>query len=246
MSIFTKPLLFVTRNSPVLLAIAGGVGVVATAYLTANAALKAERCFIYADEEPPSNAQAYIKAHWRLYIPAITVGSLTIAAIVGSNHIWSKRVTGAIAAYTIAEKAFDEYKEKVIEKIGEKKEEVVRSEIAQKHISETHEQSKLIITNDSEVLCYESFSGRYFKSSMEELKKAQNDINYQIINGWYASLTDFYDLLGLPSISQSDDLGWNAEKLVELQFGTVLSDDGRPCIAIEFLHMPLYNYYRNG
>ena len=81
---------------------------------------------------------------------------------------------------------------------------------------------------------------------MEELKKAQNDINYQIINGWYASLTDFYDLLGLPSISQSDDLGWNAEKLVELQFGTVLSDDGRPCIAIEFLHMPLYNYYRNG
>jgi len=65
-----------------------------------------------------------------------------------------------------------------------------------------------------------------------------------VLNDFYASLSDFYDLIGLPTTSFSDEVGWNSDRLLELQFSTVLSDDGRPCISIDFRTVPIRDYYK--
>ncbi len=69
---------------------------------------------------------------------------------------------------------------------------------------------------------------------METLKKAQNDINARIINEMYVTLDELYDILGLSYTSNSSELGWNSDKLMELRFSTVMAEGGEPCLAFDY------------
>ena len=100
------------------------------------------------------------------------------------------------------------------------------------------------MAGEGSVLCYEAYTGRYFLCDMETLRKAQNDINHQVLNDSYASLSDLYDLIGLPHNTNSDEVGWNSDKLLELQFSAVISEGGRPCISVDFAVAPVRHYYR--
>lgn len=242
----------VADRSPLILTAIGVTGTITTAVLTGKAAVKAH---IILDTEVYSASTAYdhenitwrdeVKAVWKVYIPPVTVGALTITSIVLASQIGTRRAAAMAAAYAVSEKAFVEYKEKVVEKIGENKERMVRDDLAQDQVTENPvTKSEIIITGGGGVLCYEPYTGRYFHSDMESLKKAQNDLNYQVLNNYYASLSDFYDLIGLPRTEMSDEVGWNSDEILELAFSTVLSDDGRPCISINFKTVPIRNYSR--
>lgn len=138
------------------------------------------------------------------------------------------------AAFVLSERTFEEYKSKVVEKLGARKEQNVRDEIAQDRVLQNPPPPTIVIAT-GKVLCYDGFAGRYFESDMESLKKAQNDINRQIMYDGFASLSDFYDLLGLRHTDLSDDVGWNSEtQEVSLKFSSVLTEDNRPCLAFTF------------
>lgn len=245
-------------NSPIILTTIGVTGSLTTAFLTGKASFKAAHILEAALEDkrieiqddiprgiPTLNNKEKIKLVWMLYIPAASTGVVTVVSIIASNRIGMRRAAAVAAAYSISEKAFVEYKEKVLEKFGENKERDVRDDLARDRVNENPVSStQVIITGGGDVLCYDAFTGRYFKSDMETLKKAQNDLNHKLLNDYYASLSDFYDLVGLPPTSYSDEVGWNSDKLLELQFSTVLSDDGRPCISIDFRMAPIRDYYR--
>lgn len=237
-------------NSPEILTAIGVTGTVATAYLTGKASIKAVVLVRAEQERIDRQTQGYvlerkdfIKLSWKLYIPAVTTGAFTIAAIIGANHVNTRRATAMAAAYSITERAFSEYKDKVVEKIGEQKERSYRDEIAQDRVTrDPVSERTVVITDGGDVLCYEHFTGRYFKSSMEALKKAQNDINYQILNQGYASVGDLFDLIGLAPTSYSEEVGWNTDRMLDMVFSTTMSDDGRPCIAIDFDLSPNRKY----
>jgi hypothetical protein len=188
-----------------------------------------------------------VELTWNLYIPAATFGVLSATAIVASNRIGNRRAAALAAAYSIVERNYSDYRDKVVEKIGQAKETKVRDEIAQDRVTRNppHEDAVLII-GTGDVLFLEDFTGRYFMSTMETVKKAQNDTNYQIINDSYASLTDFYNRVGLPMTGQSDEIGWNTDRQLELTFSTALSEDQRPCIVISFHAVPMRHYYKLG
>ena len=148
------------------------------------------------------------------------------------------------AAYSVSDKAFSEYREKVVEKLGQKKEQNVRDEIAQDRVTANPPtQQQILMVGDSEVICYDQFSGRYFNSSMETIKQGQNDTNYQIINEGYASLNDFYDRIGLDHLNVGDEFGWSTDKPLEVKISTVLSTDQRPCISVDYHTTPFKDYY---
>lgn len=239
-------------NSPAILTALGVTGVLTTAYLTGKASFKA--AYRIEDEQSqmnahPSHYQLENKEKflliWKLYIPAIGTGVVTVVCIIGANRIGSRRAAALAAAFSISEKAFTEYEEKVIEKMGALKERGIHDEIAQDRVSRNPVgEREIIITGNGEVLCYDSFSGRYFESSMEELKKAQNDINYTILSDGYASVGDFYGKIGLSATAYSEEVGWKSDTKLELSFAGTLSEDQRPCIAIEFRAAPVRDYYR--
>jgi Family of unknown function (DUF6353) len=248
----------VIDNSPTILTAIAVTGTLSTVYLTGKATFKAAK-LIEAEQTildgivKPKTKMGHITHQmdtwektqlvWKFYIPAAGTCVLTLTAMVGANHIGHRRAAALAAAFSISEKAFAEYKDKVIEVAGKAKEQKARDDMAQDVITRTPIGS-VYVTGSGEVLCYDAFTGRYFMSSMEALKKAQNDTNYQVNNNMYASLSDFYNHLGLPTTSYSDEVGWNSDKLLECEYSTCMSEDGRPCISINFAVVPVRDYYR--
>ena len=237
----------VTDNSPLILTGVGVAGTITTAVLAGRASYKA--AYIIADSgEVEQTTQEQLKENvrlvWKLYIPAVSVGVLTITSIVFANQIGTRRAMAVATAYSLSERAFEDYRKKVVEVMGENKERSVRDQVAQDQVNENPNRGMVVVADDTNVLCYEQYTGRYFSSSMEKLRKAENDLNHKILHEDSASLSDFYCLVGLPRTEISDDLGWNANKLLELQFSAVLSEDQAPCLSIYFDVAPGRNYWR--
>jgi hypothetical protein len=243
---------FTTDHSPQILTGIAVAGTVATAVLTGKATIKALRLTETRQRELDLSGSAHVidfketvANTWKCYVPPVAVGVVTISSILLVNQIGTRRAAAVAAAYAVSEKAYSEYKEKVVEKLGENKEQAVRDDIAQDRVRNNPvTENQIIVSGGGKVLCYEPYTGRYFMSDMETLKKAQNDLNYQVLNNYYASLSDFYDLIGLDRTKISDDMGWNSDKLLELSFSTVLSDDDRPCMVMDYQVVPIRGYSR--
>ena len=235
----------VVDNSPVILTVLGVTGALTTAYLTGRASFKAARIIDeyyepMIDGDRISTKEA-MKLVWKLYIPAVGTGVLTVAAIVGANKIGTRRAAALAAAYSISQKAFEEYREKIIEKIGEKKEQAARDEIAQDRVN-TKPPGDVIFAGEGSVLCFEAYTGRYFLSDMETLRKAQNDINAQLLHDGYASLSDLYDMVDIPHTSVSDEMGWTSDHPLEMKFSAVLTPKSVPCISMAFAVVPTRHF----
>lgn len=229
-----KALQAVKSNSPEILTAVGVSGVISTSYLAGKAAAQVARD---EDADPNASNKEKIKKYWKIYIPTAISGTVTIGCIIAASKANSKRTAAAVTAYSLTEKAFAEYREKVVEQIGKGKERKIRDEIAQDKVSKSSSK-EVVIIGGGNVLCCELYTRRYFRSDMETLKKAENELNHMINNMFHVTLNDFYDIIGLSYTSQSGYLGWDSDKLVEFEFSTVLSEDGEPCLAFD------YNYVK--
>jgi Family of unknown function (DUF6353) len=241
----------VSNNSPAILTAIAVTGTITTAVLTGKATFKytkllAEEGYYDPDYTFERSTKEHVEKAWKLYLPSIGAGVLTIACVILSSRIATKRTAALAATLAIAEKGFDEYRAKILQKIGGTKEQAARDEIAQDRVKNNPPTSAntTIVVGGKDVLCFDKYTGRYFNSDIETLKQAQNRLNHQVLNDYYASLSDFYSFIGLPPTSFSDDVGWNSDKMMELEFSTVLSEDSRPCIAMGFAVVPIRNFSR--
>jgi hypothetical protein len=148
------------------------------------------------------------------------------------------------AAYTLSERSFEQYRDAVKEKFGEKKEQDVRDDTLQAQMNSRPLGNREVVVMTGKVLCFDGWSSRYFESTAEDIKFAVNKINHRIVNDNYASLTDFYHELGLSPTQESNDIGWNVDKLLDVHIGTTLSDKGEPALAIEYRVVPIRDYFR--
>ena len=235
---------FAKTNSSTILTSVAVVGTVSTAVLAGRFALKCEYIINYDDPMTRREQAAYVlKHHWKDLAPVAISGGLTVGAILMANRIETRKAAAFAAAYGISERAFQEYKDKVVEKIGEAKTQSIRDELAQERVNRNPVKvQQVIITGSGEVLCYDSWSGRYFMSSVEEIKPACNKINHEILNQEYAVLSTFYDYIGLSSTTSSDLVGWNNNQLMDVSLSTTLSDDDRPCVVMDFQNNPQEGY----
>lgn len=185
-----------------------------------------------------------VKAAWKPYIPAVISGTVSIACLVGANSVNARRNAALATAYKLSETALTEYKSKVVETIGEKKEETVRKAITKDKVdSNPVSKNQVIMTSGGETLFLDGISGRYFKSDLESIKSAVNEVNRTMTYDNYISLSEFYDEIGLTHTDVSDDLGWNLDDgLLEIHYDTAISDDGRPCIVLNYHVAPRYDF----
>ena len=250
----------VNDNSSTILTGMGVSGTIATAYLTGRASFKAaailesDKKALEVVEEGPKNGNTFlelttaskVKRVWRLYLPPFAVGVTTVASIIFANKVSSKKIAALTVASGISERALKEYKEKALEKLGVREDQKIRDQIAQDRVNNYPPSGReVLIAGSGEVLCYDMHSGRYFQSTVENIKRAENKINHEINHFMSASLSEFYDEIGLAPTSYADSVGWNGSSLVEVQFSTVMSPDDRPCLAMDFLNSPTPDYNRH-
>lgn len=243
---------FADRNSPTILTGFAVGGVFTTAVLAAKAAPKvvAEIGTIEQQRYDDGIEPVYLtkreicKVAWRPYAPAFLMGGATIAAIIGANTISTKRHSALVAAASLTERAYHEYKEKALEQLGEAKEEKIRAAVAQDRFDKDEVGSReVIVVGDGEQLCYDTLSGRSFMSDIENIRRAENDINAMINNDMYASVNDFYRKIGLATTTMGEELGWNNDNMLSVAFSGILSG-GKPCIAIDYHQAPVANYHK--
>lgn len=239
------------KHSPEILTGIGIAGMVTTTVLAVRATPRAialleekaneENCCLE-DLKPAEK----VKAAWKCYIPAAATGVTSIACLIGASSVNAKRNAALAAAYTLSDTAFREYKEKVIETIGEKKERVVRDKVAEEKVKKSPvDTERVIVVAKDKPLCYDPLSDRYFNVDINTIKKAVNDLNAKILTNFagYATLNDFYDEIGLPHIGLGDELGWNIDHRLELDISYVPTEDGSPCAVIGHSSQPTYNFW---
>ena len=242
----------ISKNSPTILTGIAVAGLVGTVIFTVKATPKAlflveqRKEELNLPDDEPMKPLEYVKTAWRCYIPTAAIGCATIACIIGSNSINSKRTNALATAYGLTQAAFREYKSKVVETIGERKEKGIRDAIAQDKLDKDPVSNKeILIIDKGSTLCYDAHSGRYFKSDIDRIKKAENALNKQLLYDMYISLNEFYYEIGLGSTKVGNDLGWHIDNgFIELYFSSHLADDSTPCLAINYSLAPKYGFTR--
>ncbi len=237
-----------TKYSPGILTGIGIAGMIGATFMAVKATPKA----LYLIESKKEEAEVEkltpaetIKTCWTCYIPATLTTVLSAACLIGASTVSAKRNAALATAYSISEAALREYQEKVVEVIGEKKEKAVRDAVAKDQIERdpVTKSEVVIIDSNSNTLCYEPLSGRYFKSTIDKIKKAEIKLDRQMIQEMYVSLNDFYWEIGLDETDLGDKMGWNLSKgYMDLSFSSQLADDGTPCAVIVYGIPPVYDY----
>lgn len=239
------------KRTPEILTGIGIAGMVTTTVLAVKATPKAIMLLEGRMEELETEklpVTDVIKTTWKCYIPAAITCGASIACLVGASSVNFKRNAALATAYKLSEAALAEYRDAVVETIGEKKERDIRDKVAEKRVKKNPvTKSDVIVTGNGTTLCFDSISGRYFQSSMQKIESAKNKVNERMLCDNYVSLNDLYDELGMECTKIGEDLGWNifGDGLLDISFSSQLTDDGTPCLVMDYSVEPRYNYYKS-
>jgi hypothetical protein len=213
----------ILKNSPTILTGLSVAGLISTAVMAVKATPKAIKMI---EDEYKCGDENYsldvalasltkreiIRLTWRCYIPSLIMGGVTIACIIGANSINLRRNAALASAYSLTEAALKEYKAKVVETIGENKEKEITDDIAKDRVNKNPVSSnEVIVTGGGDTLCYDALSGRYFKSDMESIRTALNNVSRRLMNEMFIGLNEVYSALGLEGTKIGDLLGFHVD-----------------------------------
>lgn len=232
------------EQSPLLLTIAAAIGTCITVYLAAKAGYETAKRLDEVEElegisdNPRERFMDRTRYVWKLYIPTGISAAATIGFIVGAHRVGLHKTVAAQTALVASQRMFSDYRKGVIEEFGERKDQAIRDQVAQRRVLENPPPAQeMIVAGSGTVLCSELETGRYLQSDMETLRRAQNDINQQLFSQDYATLDDFYYIVGLSPTTGSSQKGWRVGKPLELTFTAVMTEDKRPCIAFAYNYL---------
>ena len=236
---------FIIKKSPTILTALAVSGVVGTAVMTARATIIASEDYHNRPEEEKARRKSeFVSDYWRHFVPPIIMGSGTIACIIAGHSISTRRNLALASAYTLAERSLSEYQKEVREVIGEKKEQAIRDNLDRKRIEANPPgQNEIIITGKGETLCFDQYSGRYFKSDIDKIRKIESNLNKRLMVEMFLSLNEFYYEVGLSPIPLGNDFGWNIneEGPIDIHYSAQLTDDDTPCLVLSYTIGPRFN-----
>lgn len=245
----------VKRKSPEILTGFGIGGMITTTVLAVKATPEAMRRIDAkkrAEHHRELTPIQTVQAAWKCYIPAGVTGTVSIACLIWASAINGRRNAALATAATLAETSLKEYRSKVVETIGEKKETGILDAIDRDRIERNPPPKSLEAPAtdglNQPVLCYDALFGRYFYSDVETLKRVENKLNWQMNNMSepYISLNEFYSEIDSPYLTPvdvGDDLGWRSDRgLIELRFSSQLVNGHTPCLVMTHANPPEYGY----
>ena len=160
----------------------------------------------------------------KLYAPAVTLGVASVLCIYSASHIMRKRNIALMAAYKAIEQGFANYRNRVIEEFGEKKDYQYRHGIREEEITTIEEDEngkKKKVKNIVEIVDPNSYSqyARWFDEGCSQWKKdpqynllfvknSQRWANDLLIARGHLFLNEVYDMLGFDRTTAGAVVGW--------------------------------------
>ena len=239
----------ISKNGPAWLTgigIAGMIGSTVSAVVATTKAVKKVDAVKKTEQLDVLPAKEVVKITWKYYVPTVALTVASTACLIGANTVSTKRAAALATAYKLSETALSEYKEKVVETIGEKKEQVIREKIAQDKLDKKPDNQQIVITGKGDYLCFDPTTNQEFYSDREAIREAINNLNEQLLSQDYVSLNDFYSELNIPPCNIGEYIGWNISRdgQVKVTFSGGIANDGRPCLVLDYTVSPRYDYYK--
>lgn len=218
------------KYSPLVLTSIGSIGVVVTSVLTAKATVKAKELIEKVEDDEnckltlKDNWPDMVKIAWKPYIPAVISGVSTISCIFGA-HFLNKRAQASMAsAYALLSNTYKEYVEKSKELYGEDAEQKIQEEVAKSKFDTT-----FITVDTDNHLFFDYQSMRYFETTFDDLKRAEDFVNQELAASGYVHLNTFYEALGIDKLENfGNSMGWCDEgdyKEIVFEHERILMDD---------------------
>ena len=237
------------KHSPEILAVAGVVGIVASGVMACKASTKLSG-IIEETKEQLDQVHDYVEKNGfsdkyteedskkdtaiiytqtavklvKLYGPAVILGTLSITAMLTSNKILRKRNIALAAAYTTVDKAFKDYRGRVVERFGEELDKELKYNLKSKEIEEvvtdengeeTAVKKTVKAMNPNDISEYARFfdesCSSWNKSQFHNqmfLKQQQNYANDLLKAQGYLFLNDVYKMLGMDVAPYGQVVGW--------------------------------------
>lgn len=234
------------KHSPEILTGIGIAGMITTTVMAVRATPKALILIGEKKEELDTdtlNGKEIVKVAWPCYIPSAVVGTVSVFCLIGASSTNLRRNAALATAYTLSESTLKEYQEKVVETIGEKKEQSIRDSVAKDKMERNPVREVILTDKGGNTNCYDPISGRYFKSDRDKIARVVNELNRQMRDEMYVTLNDFYYELGLDGTQMGDMLGWNIDKgYIDISYSSHLDANGTPCLVIDYQVAPVYDY----
>lgn len=189
------------------------------------------------EKKKEKNNVEKVKAVTPLYIPSIILTGVGIASVICSRNMTNRKLAAMTTAYTMSETAYKTYKNKVKDMVEEEKYEEINKEVDRDILSRNPINDREVhIKASGDVLFFDNHSGRYFKSSINEIDRAVNLLNKRLRNEMTIQLNEFYSEIGLPIIKGGVFVGWDI-KDGDVEINTnhaSVADDGQPCIVLDY------------
>ena len=236
----------IKKHSPEILVVVGVAGVITSAVMACKATTKATDVieehkkemddihFVsetksekYSEEDLQKDTvivytQTAVKLA-KLYGPSVAIGAASIACIIGSHNILTKRNAALAAAYTAVDKTFKEYRNRVVDRFGKEVDKQLRYNIKAKEFEETtvdengNEKTETVTKDVAEI--HNSDYAKFFDESCPGWTKdaeqnkyfllcQQNYANEMLKAQGYLFLNDVYKLIGVPATRAGQIVGW--------------------------------------
>lgn len=241
----------IKRNAPILLSILASLGTIATSVLSARATPKAIDRLKKAKEENAEELSILDKAVAMApaYLPSAIVGIGTIICIFGSNALNQQRQATILGAYVALDQAFRNYREAAGDLYGE----TVDMDICRQVVKNTSGSDEDPEWEDTKSTFSHDRYPRLFERTNEQVFMAAYFLNKGMHTDGYATLNDYYRLLGLPTTENGDMVGWSVDTLVEdwewpwidYYHTSEELDDGMECKRITLSPDPSPDFMRN-
>jgi len=239
---------FMHKNSPAIFTALGVTGVITTTALAIEITPSANDILEDIKETNGElTAKDYLVVAKDFYIPTIASGAATIGCIIAAHTISTKRTAAIATAYSIAEASLTRYQNTLLQELGEDTAKKISEKVAENYISEYPvREDEVVQTNNGDSLCFDPISARYFRSSHNELMRAQNDLNYILLSESFVPLNELYDILGMEPLADivGEEFGWSAVKgqiEFDLNHATV-APNGEPCIILNYIVGPEHDF----
>lgn len=158
----------------------------------------------------------------------------SVTLLLSGTNISLKRTAAASTAYTVTQEAFDAYKHKVVEQIGENKEKKISDEVDKDEVSRQPVPMDLSPISGKR-LCYDYFLKKYFYSTTEEILKAETAIVERLMIETFVSLNDYLYMVDMPNMDElGEKYGWMADKKPEIHFSSQLAPNGEPALVVHY------------
>ena len=246
-----------TKASPTILSCLAAAGVIGTAILAARSTPKAlwkirEDSKEKHDGDPNVyTAVEAVKSAWICYIPAAITGAATIVCIFGANVLNRQQQASLASAYALLNDSYQNYKSKLKELYGDETHQKIVDAIAVEKAGNVYISAPNLVGSSSLTLdepnpedirlFYDSFSNRYFESTLVNVMNAEYHLNRNYALGYGVCINDLYRFLGIDIIPGGDELEWfwsDGLGWIDFDHHKTTLDDGLEVCIVDLVFEP--------